>query len=219
MGVRDRSGCEGGDRLGSAGDFRLLTTGMSSGGGTSAGGKTRLPMPIRSWPGRFSAGGGVECGDADEVVDGGGHLEPRPVAFLADVAEFASSPDGLDPSEGLLDSFTDPLGDVISGVAGGAPIDGGSPVGGVLSDMGCEPDRSDVGNEVLGVIVLVAGHGPTPAVFGEPFEHLDGAVSFGEPGGSREFGVDDQPGTMLDQQMPGVTQLGGGVVRFAIQPG
>ena len=32
----------------------------------------------------------VEVRDADQVVDGGGHLEPGPVAFSADVAELAS---------------------------------------------------------------------------------------------------------------------------------
>ena len=41
----------------------------------------------------WSGGSGVEGGDADQVVDGGGDLEPGSVAFSADVAELASSAD------------------------------------------------------------------------------------------------------------------------------
>jgi hypothetical protein len=68
--------------------------------------------------------------------------------------------------------------------------------------VGGEPGSSSIGNETLGVIVLVASHGPSPYAFGEPFEHLGGAVSFGESGRGGEVGVDDQRGTMFDQQCP-----------------
>ena len=62
---------------------------------------------------RLAAGGcgsgglGVEGGDAEEVVDGGGDLEPGSVAFSASVAELSSAGDGLDPSEGFIDPQAD----------------------------------------------------------------------------------------------------------------
>lgn len=43
-----------------------------------------------------SGGGcGVECGDADQVVNGGEHFEPGAVAVLSDVSELPSGPNGL----------------------------------------------------------------------------------------------------------------------------
>ena len=57
----------------------------------------------------LSGGGGVEGADPDQVAHGGFHLEPGPVPLLTDVAHLAASPDGLDPTEGFLDTFTDPL--------------------------------------------------------------------------------------------------------------
>ena len=43
---------------------------------------------------------GVEGGDADQVVAGGGDPEPLPVEFSGDVAELSSATDRLDPVEG-----------------------------------------------------------------------------------------------------------------------
>ena len=48
---------------------------------------------------------GVECRDADQVVDRGGHLEPGPVALSASVAKLVITGDGLGPAEGLFDSL------------------------------------------------------------------------------------------------------------------
>src|SRR5690606_10941379 len=73
-----------------------------------------------------SCGCGVEGGDAEQVVDGGGDLEPGPVAFSADVAKLAASCDGLDPAEGFLDPFPDPDAHLMAGVSGGAAVDRGA---------------------------------------------------------------------------------------------
>src|SRR3954469_11056053 len=90
-------------------------------------------------PGRVAAGSGwcgVEGGDADQVVDGGGHLEPGPVAGLAEVAQLAAAADGLDPPEGssirlrILMLMAWPACLVVAGV------DGGALSGGVLGDVG-----------------------------------------------------------------------------------
>ena len=71
---------------------------------------------------RLSRRSGVDGTDSDEVVGGCFEFEPGPVPFLADVADLASSTDSLDPTERFLDSFADPLGDPMPGMAGGAPI-------------------------------------------------------------------------------------------------
>jgi hypothetical protein len=89
----------------------------------------------------------VECGDADQVVNGGGHLEPGPVAVLADVSELSAGADGFDPSEGFLNPFSDPLADLIAGVAGGSPIDRRATVRRVLGDVRGEPGRPNISDE------------------------------------------------------------------------
>lgn len=55
-----------------------------------------------------------------------GHLEPGPVAIVAGVAQFASGADGLDPTDGFLEPFADPLNDVVAVVSGDAPVESGS---------------------------------------------------------------------------------------------
>jgi len=45
----------------------------------------------------------IQGGDAHQVVDGGGDLEPGPVALSASVAELVAAGDGLGPAEGFLD--------------------------------------------------------------------------------------------------------------------
>jgi hypothetical protein len=57
--------------------------------------------------GGCSGGGGVECGDPHDVVDGAGEQPPGPVSLSVSVAEFAATGDGLDPSEGFLDPLAD----------------------------------------------------------------------------------------------------------------
>ncbi len=66
--------------------------------------------------------GGVEGADSDDVVHSGFGFEPGPVAFLADVADFAASADGFDPTERFLDPFTDPLRHAMTIVAGSTSI-------------------------------------------------------------------------------------------------
>jgi len=102
-------------------------------------GDFRPAVPVAASPKRSSGGGCVECRDPDEVVDGGGRLEPGSVAVVADVAELAPGSDCFDPAEGFLDPFSDPLADVVAGVAGDAPVDRGAAVRVVLCDVGREP--------------------------------------------------------------------------------
>src|SRR5438552_5962515 len=74
-------------------------------------------------PARCSCGPSVEGDDADEVVHGASHQEPRPVPLPALVAQLAATTDGLGPSEGLLDPLADPLTDGMTPMPGGAPVD------------------------------------------------------------------------------------------------
>ena len=78
---------------------------------------------------------GVESGDSDEVVDGGFDLEPGPVSLSADVAKLASSADGFDPPQRFFDPFPYSLRNDVAGMSGGAAIDRGSSVRGVLRDV------------------------------------------------------------------------------------
>src|SRR6266498_1876866 len=126
-----------------------------------------------------SCGGGVQCDDAEDVVDSPGHEEPGSVSSFADVAQLATAGDGLDPAERFLDAFSVALTDLMAGVAGGAPVDGAAPVGGVGRDVRSDPEVADLGDERGSVIGLVAGHGSSPFAPGETFEHLERSVAFG----------------------------------------
>ena len=112
-------------------------------------GRLRLAGWWRSGDGSL----GVECGDADQVVDRGGHLEPGSVALSASVAELASAGDGLGPPEWFLDAFADPLTHLVPGVSSGSRVDRG--VSGVRRDVRGEPELADVGDEPFRVVGLV----------------------------------------------------------------
>jgi len=98
---------------------------------------------------------GVECCDADQVVDGGVHLEPGPVALSADGAKLASPAERLDSPEGLFNAFAYPLR---QGVSGGAAVDRRAPVAtGVLGDVGSAPACSDVRRSSAGLRAATGG--------------------------------------------------------------
>lgn len=103
-------------------------------------------------------------------------------------------------------------------MSGGAPVDGGPPVAAhVLGDVRGEPEATDVSDETFGVVVLVTRYGVAPLGLGETVEHLERCGLLGVAVGGGEFGIDDQSGAVLDQQVPGVAQRRRGVVRLAIQ--
>ena len=164
-----------------------------------------------------SGGGGVELADSDEVVGGGFDFEPGPVSFGANESEFATGANGFDPPEGFLDAFADPLGNAITGVAGGAPINGGSSPFVVLGDVRREPQLPRVSDKGFGVIALIRGNGPTPFPLWEPSEHVRGAITFRVASRGGQLRVNDQTVAMLDHQMPHIRQLRGGVVRLTKQ--
>src|SRR6266536_4032110 len=129
----------------------------------------------------------IQCGDPDQVVDGTRDEEPGSVAPSAFVPELAAAAYGLDPAERFLDTFADPLAHLMSGVAGGASVDGASSVGGVLRDVGGDPASPAFGHEARGVVGLVRGNRPSPFAFREPAEHLRGRLPFGSAVGLSQF--------------------------------
>ena len=83
---------------------------------------------------------------------------------------------------------------------------------------GVKPELADVGDEVVGVVALVAGDRASPFLAWEPFEHLERGVTFRVAGRFGELDVDEQRVAMLHQQMPRVAELRGGRVALAVQP-
>ena len=156
---------------------------------------------------RRTGGGGVEGGDADEVVDGGGDLEPGPVALSAEVAEFAAAADGLDPAEGFLDPFPDPHADtawpawrvVRPSIAERCRVV-------FWATCGVNPSSRAPATKPSGVVALVPGDGAAPSARGEPGEHLDRGGPLGVAVGGGQLGVDDQRVAVLHQQVPRVAQ-------------
>src|SRR4029077_4459270 len=96
--------------------------------------------------------------DANEIVGGGcQHKEPLHQVTTA-MACLAQAADGLHPAERLFDPFALDRADAIAVMAGGARIDRRTAVGGVLRDMRGAAWFAAAGDEVSGVVVLVAAH-------------------------------------------------------------
>ena len=114
-----------------------------------------LPAPARgAGIGRSGSGAASSAGDSDEVVDGGFDLEPGPVSLPADVAQLASSADGLDPPEWFLEAFAYLLGASWPGCRVLRPLIHGSPILGVLRNVRGETEATGAGDEVAGVVGL-----------------------------------------------------------------
>jgi hypothetical protein len=122
-------------------------------------------MTLDSFPfGWFELAGALGSAIASLVEDRGGDLEPGTVAASTVVAKLATTSDGLGTPERFLDSFPDPLADLVPSMPGGPPIDRVLAVRGVLRDERREPERADLGDEVSSVVGLVRSDAAAPFV-------------------------------------------------------
>src|SRR5205823_13699660 len=94
--------------------------------------------------------------NANEVV-GGGSQDKEPFDQRSSaMACLAQAADGLDPPEWFFDPLALDRADAISGMPSGAQIDRRAAIGVVLRDMRRAAALTTAGDEVSGVIVLVA---------------------------------------------------------------
>src|SRR3974390_2970588 len=149
---------------------------------------------------------GQQLWDANEVVGcGGEHEEPLDQAATA-MPRLAQASDRLDPPERLLDQLAFDGADPIAGMAGGTRVDRRAAVGVVLRDVRRAAARAATGDEVGGVVVLVAAdRAAGPGIVLDHVERsraLGGAVGLGQPR------IDDEAVAILRHQMPHVAELG-----------
>ena len=133
------------------------------------------------------------------------------------MAGLAQTADGLDPAERFFDPLALDRADAIAGMAGGARIDRRAAVGIVLRDMRRAAALATAGDEVSGVIVLVAAHraaGP-----GIVLDHVERGGALGRAVGLGQPRIDDEPVAVLRHQMTHVAELGLLAGAFAEQPG
>src|SRR5262245_18113240 len=111
----------------------------------------------------------------------------------------AQPADGLDPAEWFLDPLALDRADAIADMTGRACIDRRAAVGVVLCDMRRAAAFATAGDELSGVIILVAAHRATGLGIvvdhGERGGALGGAVGLGEPR------IDDEAVAVLHHQM------------------
>ncbi len=93
----------------------------------------------------------VVCGQAEEEV-------PADAASAAE-ARLAQETDRLEPAEDALDAAPGRDAHRVAGMAGGAPVDGAAPFGGVLGDVRGDALGAQRGHEVGGVVRTVGGKG------------------------------------------------------------
>src|SRR3954467_490080 len=78
-----------------------------------------------------------KLGDTHQVVGGRGEGEHPAHPGGASMTGLAQSCDGLDPAEHFLDALANAHADSVTGVPGGAAVDGGAPALAALRDMRC----------------------------------------------------------------------------------
>src|SRR5438067_1293695 len=96
--------------------------------------------------------------DADEIVGSCGQYEEPFHQATTAISGLAQAADGLHPPERFFDPFALDRADAIAGMPGRAGIDRRAAVGIVLRDMRRAAALAAAGDEVGGVIVLVAAH-------------------------------------------------------------
>src|SRR5437588_553100 len=143
--------------------------------------------------------------DANKVVGGRRqHEEPfdqRPPAMSG----LAQATHSLHPAKSLFDLFSLDRANAMTGMAGGPRVDRRAAVGIILRDMRGATTLAAAGNEISGVVVLVATHRATGSSIVinhiEGDGALSGAVSLSQPR------IDDERIAILHHQMPHVAEL------------
>lgn len=122
-------------------------------------------------------------------------------------AALAQPADGLEPAKAFFDPLADRLAGPVTGVAGGASVDGRCTVGVFLGNVWRHVGTAHPVHEALGVVVFVRAH-RHPARAGERLDHGDGRFPFGGSRRLGHLGIHGQPMTVLHQQVSHVAEPG-----------
>ena len=98
---------------------------------------------------------GQQAGQSGEVAGGPGQGESGADAFGPAQHRLGHAADGLGPAEGLLDLLSAFLRQGVTGVAGGAPVDGG--MADLAGDMWRDAGLPQLGDEVGAVVAVANG--------------------------------------------------------------
>src|SRR3984893_1143303 len=146
--------------------------------------------------------------DSDQVVGGADQIGVHLYPLAATVARFAQTADGLHPAEGLLDSFTDPLADRITRLTGGPRVEcGTSGPRLILRHVRGNVERPTAGDEVAGVVTLIAAQGDAAAARQSFVSHRDRRPSLGPAIRRLDLKVNQQRIAVLHQRVGRVTKL------------
>src|SRR5678815_5882749 len=136
-----------------------------------------------------SSRGGDNFRDADEIA-GRRRQDKEPFDQAAPaVTGLAQAAYGLDPSERLLDLLTLDRADAIAGMACRAPIDRRASIGIILRDMRRAAAFATAGDEVGGIVVLVAPH--RAAGLGIVRDHVERRAALGRAVRLGQSRIDD----------------------------
>ena len=160
-----------------------------------------------------SGGLGDQFGYSDEVV--GDHTEGEGGVGAGEASdlELGDAADGLGPAECLFDAFPDPLADLVSAMAGSAPIDSGLADLAELTDAAVDRDVQgdllclEFGHEGRCVEQLVSTQGHALAGPAAALDHDKRRLAFRRAGSMGECGIDDQAVSVLHQRMAKIGKL------------
>jgi hypothetical protein len=114
----------------------------------------RSGAPVLSWRYRRE-----DIAHSNQVVTCQRQQQLKSNPLLAPKFGFPDRSDRLAPTEDLFDPFASPLTHVITRMTRGAPVNGGTPVGVILSDMRGRLEFAQIVNKIPGVVELVGTDG------------------------------------------------------------
>src|SRR5207248_9399040 len=119
----------------------------------------------------------------------------------------ALPPDGLYPTERLLDPLAGPLARDVAGMTRGPFVDCRASAACVLRDMRAHLDRAQFLDEVGSIVALVAAKRDCARPVGKTLNHVERGQSLGMARDACQTCIDDQTRAVLHQRMADEAQL------------
>jgi hypothetical protein len=157
--------------------------------------------------------------NSEQIVGGGAQIGMHLHPFATPVAGFAQASYGLHPAEALLNAFTEPLADGVTRMTDSACIKGGAARPCIiLRHVRGDIERAAAGDEVAGIIALVAAQRDAAAARQPFIRHGERRPPLGQTIGRLDLKINQQGVAVLDQRVGRIAQFGLLALTLAGQP-
>src|SRR5258706_15915960 len=158
----------------------------------------------------------LEVTDSCEVVSSGGEFEDPVDGLSASGSQLTKKSNRLHPTEDLFDALSLSLADLVTGMAGGAPVNGAPALRGVLRHGGGRGAVAEIPDELPRVVALVCSDGDLMDAR-DALDHLHGHLSLGSSCRQARLRIGYQAIGVLRQDGSGVGELRAAGNALAVQ--